>query len=279
MSSMLVQPNWRVIDQSTLGPAFDAKQSFAMDDVLCASVGQGLSPCVARSWVHHDSVILGIQDARLPYLDKGLEFLHTKGYRAVVRNSGGLAVVLDDGVLNVSLIMPESNGKFSIDEGYETMTAFVQEMLEGYHLSIEAREIVGSYCPGRYDLSVNGKKFAGISQRRLRQGVAVQIYLSADGSGSKRAELIRDFYRVSLNDEPTRFSYPVIQPSVMASLEEITGRPVSVQDLMVRFFQTLGHFGRLVPSQLTLEEVGNFEASYNRVVERNEKAFRTMVSE
>ncbi len=272
MHSMLTQEKWRVIDQSTLGPTFDAKRSFAIDDVLCASVGQGDSPCVARSWVHHNTVILGIQDTRLPHLEQGLSLLNSRGYHVVVRNSGGLAVVLDEGVLNLSLILPEGEGRISIDEGYETMTTFVQEMLGSFVQGIEAREIEGSYCPGRYDLSVNGKKFAGISQRRLRHGVAVQIYLSVHGSGGARAELVRDFYEAALCGNETSFTYPVVRPEVMASLEELSGQTLTIQDLMLAFFQTLGKYGELQSSQLTLEEVNQFEPSLDRVVERNEKA-------
>ena len=77
---------------------------------------------------------------------------------------------------------------------------------------IEAREIVGSYCPGSYDLSIDGKKFAGISQRRLKKGVAVQIYLCVNGSGSERAEMIRRFYELSKKGEETKFAYPQIVP-------------------------------------------------------------------
>lgn len=32
---LLKQPEWRVMDQSGLGPQFEAAQSFAMDDTLC----------------------------------------------------------------------------------------------------------------------------------------------------------------------------------------------------------------------------------------------------
>ncbi|WEG13059.1 lipoate--protein ligase family protein [Pullulanibacillus sp. KACC 23026] len=270
--SMLHQPRWRIIDQTTLGPSFDAKQSFAIDDCLCQSVGKGDSPCAARTWVHHNTVVLGIQDTRLPHLKKGIEHLHSQGYKTVVRNSGGLAVVLDEGVLNISLILPEGEGHISIDDGYETMTRFVQNMLKSYSQNIEAREIVGSYCPGRYDLSVNGKKFAGISQRRLRHGVAVQIYLCAEGSGTERAALIRDFYKASLDGDHTPFAYPIVRPEVMASLSELTGCPISVQDLMLHFYNTLSQFGELVPSQLTLEEASDFQGFYERMVERNEKA-------
>ena len=47
-------------------------------------------------------------------------------------------------------------------------------------------------------LSIDGRKFAGISQRRLRQGIAVQVYLCIEGSGAERAELIRELYKVGV---------------------------------------------------------------------------------
>ena len=83
---LLTQPKWRIIDQSSLGLYVDPKQSFAMDDTLCASVGKGLSPATARSWVHHNTIVLGIQDTRLPLLQDGVKLLEEAGYRVSVRN-------------------------------------------------------------------------------------------------------------------------------------------------------------------------------------------------
>lgn len=51
------------------------------------------------------------------------------------------------------------------------MVELMKRMLKSYEAKIEAYEIEGSYCPGSYDLSIGGKKFAGISQRRLRAGL------------------------------------------------------------------------------------------------------------
>ncbi len=65
------------------------------------------SPATARSWVHHRTIVLGIQDTRLPFLEDGVKLLEDEGYRVIVRNSGGLAVVLDEGVLNISLIFED----------------------------------------------------------------------------------------------------------------------------------------------------------------------------
>ncbi|WP_226536928.1 lipoate--protein ligase family protein [Fictibacillus halophilus] len=270
---LLEQPAWRLIDQSTLGPGFDARQSFATDDTLCTSIGSGNSPATARTWVHHNTIVLGIQDTRLPYLKDGIDHLEARGYRVIVRNSGGLAVVLDEGVLNISLILPEKEGTIDINQGYDTMTALVEQLLEPYGASFDAYEIVGSYCPGSYDLSIGGKKFAGISQRRMRGGVAVQIYLCVDGSGSERASIIGEFYKRGLRGEKTKFQYPEIRPEVMASLADLLGRPLTVADIHARLLNVLHKNSELFYSgQLSSEESELLPGNIQRMWDRNEKA-------
>lgn len=272
--SILSQPEWRIVDQSSLGPQFHALQSFAMDDTLCTTVGNGTSAATMRSWVHHNTIVLGIQDTRLPYLKQGIQFLKEQDFHVIVRNSGGLAVVLDEGVLNISLLFQETDKGIDIDLGYDTMWHLIKEMLKDYDVTIEAKEIVGSYCPGSYDLSINDKKFAGISQRRIRGGVAVQIYLCATESGSARAALVRDFYNLAIQGEETRFTYPEIVPSTMASLSELLGEKITVQDLMMRLLQTLQRFTpQLTPSQLTVDEMPLYEHHLQRMIDRNNKAF------
>jgi len=271
-NDLLVQECWRVIDQSSSGLYSSALQSFGMDDTLCTSVGTGASPATARSWVHNQTIVLGIQDTKLPYLQDGIHFLKENGYDVIVRNSGGLAVVLDDGVLNLSLIFPESEKRIDINRGYEAMWDLVKEMFRDFNYEIEAREIVGSYCPGSYDLSVEGKKFAGISQRRIRNGVAVQIYLCVNGSGSDRAKMIKQFYDLSKKGEETKHIYPVIAPEVMSSLSELFSTPLTIQDVMLRFLNVLKTKAiKLSSESLSAEEVPLFQNYLNRVIERNHK--------
>jgi octanoyl-[GcvH]:protein N-octanoyltransferase len=270
--ALLRQERWRVIDQSSLGPMFGALQSFAMDDTLCTAVGAAQSDPAARSWVHHQTVVLGIQDTKLPFLSEALNTLEEAGYQYIVRNSGGLAVVLDEGVLNLSLVFPDSEKGIDINRGYDAMWLLVQEMFKDFDVQMEAKEITQSYCPGSYDLSIRDRKFAGISQRRIRNGVAVQIYLCVNGSGSERAELIRKFYETGLNGEQTKFTFPSIHPEVMASLSELLGVELSVQDVMLRFLQSLKSLsGDIYSSALQGEEYTMYEMYFQRVVERNEK--------
>jgi len=272
MESLLHQPEWRIIDQSAVGPQFQALQSFGFDDTLCASVGSGKAPATARTWVHHNTVVLGIQDTKLPFLQEGIHFLKQQGFQPIVRNSGGLAVVLDEGVLNISLILPEEEKGIDINRGYDTMWALVRNMFTDFPHEIEAREIIGSYCPGSYDLSIGGRKFAGISQRRLRRGVAVQIYLCVNGSGSVRAELVRNFYELAKKGEQTKFSYPEITPHVMASLSELLGVQLTISDVMLRLLVELKKNSvRITAGQLNEFELELLPGYYERVLERNDK--------
>lgn len=269
---LLNQPTWRIIDQSSTGLHMSALHSFGYDDTLCASIGTKGAPATVRAWVHADTIVLGIQDTRLPYISDGLQYLKGRNYEYIVRNSGGLAVVLDEGVLNLSIILPEQEKGIDINRGYDAMWTLIQEMFADFERSIEAREIVGSYCPGSYDLSIDGKKFAGISQRRLRGGVAVQIYLCVTGGGSERAKVIQEFYDRATKGEETKFSYPKIKPRVMASLSELFGVPLTVQDVMLRLLLTLKKkAGHLQAGGLTEEELQMLDSYVLRVVERNDK--------
>lgn len=272
---LLRQEEWRFIDQSGFNLHFHALQSFAIDDTLCMSVGSGYSPATARAWVHPKTIVLGIQDTKLPALQDGLAYLESQNYQWVVRNSGGLAVALDEGVLNISLLFPDTEKGIDINRGYDSMWNLIKLMFAAEGKEIVAKEIVGSYCPGSYDLSIDGKKFAGISQRRIRKGIAVQIYLCVTGNGYDRAALVRDFYRHAKFDEPSKFVFPDVRPEVMASLSELYGTDLTVQSVMLRFLTALKSVGgQLSQSQLRGEELMWFQSYYERMVDRNTKVIR-----
>ena len=270
--SYLFIPEWRFVDESISARNRSALEAFAADDTLCHLVGQKMSIPTIRTWVHDETVVLGIQDHRLPHITEAVSMLESTGYKSIVRNSGGLAVVLDEGVLNISMIFTEQDKSIDISTGYEVMLEFVRLLFPEAGDQIKAYEIVGSYCPGSYDLSIGGRKFAGISQRRLRQGIAVQVYLCVEGSGAKRAELIRDLYEVGLQGEETKFSYPAIKPEVMASLSELLGTQFTVNDVVIRvqlLLQSLAN--NVVVGGFQADEMDLYSFYLHRVFERNKK--------
>ncbi|MGX5789653.1 lipoate--protein ligase family protein [Staphylococcus equorum] len=261
--------DWRYIDHSSgLAPM----QSFAFDDTFSESVGKDLSCSVVRTWIHQHTVILGIHDSRLPFLQDGIRYLtEERGYNAIVRNSGGLGVVLDQGILNISLLF-KGKHDITIDEAFTVMYLLVSKMFEDEDVEIETHEIERSYCPGKFDLSINGRKFAGISQRRVRGGIAVQVYLCVEGDGSERADMMKSFYKRALKDEETKFTYPNIDPQCMASLESLLGKAITVQDVMFKLLYALKDLGgRLNMEPITDEEWQRYEGYFEKMIERNAK--------
>lgn len=262
----------RVVDHRKHCLSFSPLESFAYDDTFSKSVGHTESIPIIRAWVHRPTVVLGIQDSRLPYLEEGIELLHKLQYDVIMRNSGGLAVLLDEGILNVSLILTEEQAP-SIDGGFEWMVSLIKQAFLPFTNSICAKEIVGSYCPGKFDLSIDGKKFAGISQRRIQGGVAVQIYLCVTGSGSKRAEIIAHFYKQAIKNAQTKTFFPTVEPSTMASLSELLNKNFTVESVWRLLLAALENNGIELfhHSQLTEQEKEVFFEYKKRIFLRNGK--------
>jgi len=266
--------SFRYMDETTetivRNEPFTALTSFAIDDTLAESISDGASSPTMRLWVHPKTVVLGIIDGRLPFLEDGVRYLKQRGYRTIIRNSGGLAVALDDGVLNMSLIIPDVK-HISIYEAYEEMVRFIQQMLSDVTQDIKAYEIVGSYCPGDYDLSIDGKKFAGISQRRIKDSAAIQIYLDVEGSSHQRASLVRDFYHHSKKDVAVKFTYPEVDPTTMASLSDLLQTDITVEDMKKRAQSTLETYAADMETYpFTAMESAIFERRLKQMKQRNE---------
>lgn len=250
---------------------YESMTSFAIDDALALSIGDKASPATIRLWIHDQTVVLGIPDSRMPYIKDGLDFLRSKNQNVIIRNSGGLAVALDSGVLNLSLIL-SNDTKVSIHTGYDVMTSFIKDLLKDYTTDIKAYEIIGSYCPGDYDLSINGIKFAGISQRRVKNGISIQIYLDINGQCENRANLIKDFYSISLKDAKTKIEYPKVNPNVMGSLSKILNKNITVNDVLTQLDKLLDdNQAKLDSSEVTTQELIDFHKRFSQMKKRNEE--------
>ncbi|MCC3376095.1 lipoate--protein ligase family protein [Cohnella sp. REN36] len=211
-----------VLDRTSELAGRDAMYAFALDELLCKRAGTG-GPPVCHLWRHPRAFVLGLKDSRLPGAAKAADMLAEAGYEAVVRHSGGAAVPLDAGVVNVSLILPKAEAadlRFHGD--FERMYALVNLALTKLGCRADKGEIAGSYCPGDYDLSIGGRKFCGIAQRRQVRSYIVQAFVVAEGSGEARAEEVAAFYRLA-GEGAEPGAYPAIVPDRTASLEELAG--------------------------------------------------------
>ena len=180
---------------------------------------------VIHFWVTPPTVILGMQDKRLNNINSGLSMLSDKDYLFYLRNSGGLGVVTDEGILNCSLFLPDKDN-LQIDDAYEKMYSLLKQ---AFSAEIKTGEISDSYCPGTFDLSINGQKFAGISQRRSGNAVAVMAYISINGDQKKRSQLMKDFYEISNFPKHQRFVYPEINLHAMENLDKLLNTDLTIE--------------------------------------------------
>ena len=213
-------------------PADQKNLAFGYTNALLDVVAD-LGQPILHFWEMTPTVILGLKDKRLPELKAAVQVIQGHGYNWVLRNSGGLAVVADTGILNVSFFSPLSTPPMSVDAAYEQMMALVQHAFP--ELTIAHFEVTHSYCPGDYDLSVNGQKIAGISQRRNPHAMVTMLYLSVTGDQVSRGRLIRDFYQAGLAGNVNRWGFPDVDPASMTTVAALLNQPVTLTAARDRF--------------------------------------------
>lgn len=238
---------------------------FVWTEVFLREVNRHPDQMIVHLWPLDKTVILGMLDKQVPQLQAGLNMILARGYQPVVRNLGGLAVVADEGVLNFSLFLPNPvDDKLEIRPAYQLMKELVEAMLADQSVTIEAAEVVDSYCPGQYDLSISGKKFAGLAQRRIKDGIVVSIYLSITGNQTKRGQLVADFYEAGIAGQETVFTYPQVNPDSMANLSDLCGTDLTMSDMRERLLMVLRESGQSLsayqPTPANYADFDHFEA-------------------
>lgn len=212
------QKKFAFIDQFAMNK--ELLYPFAIDDTLLIDLNKGNIDysAVLHFWPTEPAVFLGMVDTKLPDFQAGVKFLKASHYTPIIRPAGGLAVVSDLGIINFTLVIkPEEH--LNIDDGYELMVDLLNRMVAPYGFTAKAGEVDTSYCPGKYDISINGKKIAGLAQRRIGQSVGIYVYLSLTGPQQKRGQLIRQFYSVSQAEQDEKQRYPIVDADSMTNID------------------------------------------------------------
>lgn len=233
-------PTDRIQVVTTPIPADQKNLAFGYTNALLDLVPTLKQP-ILHFWTMQPTVIMGLKDKRLPELTAAIRAVQRYGYDYVLRNSGGLAVVADGGVLNVSLFSPLTTPPLSVDAAYAQMTQLVATAWP--ELALEHYEITRSYCPGDYDLSVNGLKIAGIAQRRSTQALVTMLYLSVTGDQGLRGDLVRSFYRAGLNGHANDWDFPDVDPDVMTTTAALLNQSLTVANAEHRFLTACDTLG------------------------------------
>lgn len=264
------QESFKVFDSKTMPYDQDIGSThFALTDALITYAGAHEQP-ILHFWQTPPLAILGMMDTRISHFEQALSVFDEYDHDVVIRNSGGLAVVSDPGVLNVSLIYPSKENRITINTGYEFMLDFIRETFYPvFPYEIKAYEITNSYCFGDFDLSIEGKKIAGISQRRIKDGVAIMLYISVNGDQEQRAKMLKKFYNIGLDGSEPAGRYPDIHPEVMTTLEDAYETTLSVDEVKSRM---LSHFDWSV-GEYSEEIDGYYSEALEKMYRRNRRVF------
>lgn len=174
------------------------------------------------------TILLGAKDTRLANYKEAVQYLQGQNYQVLVRPHGGLGIVCDAGIINLSLIQDMRYQTLTIDQAYQNFIDWLQSVLQDLPIKLENYEMPNSYCPGKYDLIVKDKKIGGIAQRRFRHGVTTAAYLSLTGNQSQRGQVMKEFYHRGQADA----SYPQIDPDSMANLSDFLEEELSPEGFL-----------------------------------------------
>ncbi|UFJ42225.1 lipoate--protein ligase family protein [Brevibacillus humidisoli] len=205
-------------------------EPLAFDEAIANGMDRPEAVPIIHCWIYDRGLFLGRRDAKLPRLPEALRHIAQSGYGVVLRSSGGACVPLDSGVLNIAFHLP--NTGVPLDTFFQFAAEAMQLGLQHYG-RIVVGPVIGSYCVGDYDFSIDGKKIGGMAQRRTRQGAILQLCINVEGSGRERGERMEFFYQEAGLAEMEQKSRPVpsIYASTIGSLSEAAGRLVSVDEV------------------------------------------------
>ncbi|NOV04147.1 lipoate--protein ligase family protein [Paenibacillus planticolens] len=233
-----------ILDRTLESESRSILYAFALEELLCRSIGKS-SPPILHIWRHPRAFVMGLRDSRLPEAALANQWLIDQGYDTAVRNSGGAAVPLDLGVVNVSLLLPKEPGDMEHRKDFEMMVALIREIMSKLTDRIDQGEVLGSFCPGEFDLSVGGRKFCGIAQRRQQRALSVQAFIIVEGEGEGKATLARSFYeRAAGSTDPA--DYPTVAPGSMASLAECLNIPLTAEQFTENLIEIMSARGMQV---------------------------------
>ncbi|GIQ67470.1 hypothetical protein DUZ99_08580 [Xylanibacillus composti] len=238
-SFWLAEGSYRIVER-TDPLTGDALIPFAYEELRGRKVGQGELPEV-HIWRHQQALILGLRDRKLPAAEQAIRHLRQQGIEVAVRNSGGAAVPLDAGVVNITMLVPKPPGRIDIYEDFDRMYRWIAAAVSSAD-DVGVGEVQGAYCPGEYDLSIGGLKFCGIAQRRQTRAYAVQAFINAEGSGQERANRVREYYALAAGHSGNEADAPPrVTKDRTASLAELIPG-FTAERLVERLKQTLAQW-------------------------------------
>lgn len=178
-------------------------------------------------WQAPRALLAAPGDTRLPGFEAAARDCAEAGWPVAARRAGGRVCPVSPGTLQLAISRPVAPG-LTVETAYAEMVALIGALLARFGLAVEQGLCAEAFCPGRYDLAVQGRKIAGLAQAWRRHGgemVAITgASLIVDEDDAELAAAVNRFYR----DIPDT---PECRASAIASLSALTGRAIAAGDV------------------------------------------------
>lgn len=235
----------------------NALESTAIDDY---TIRNASDQEMVLHMFQHEGINMGYDDLHLENFNHGLKYLKANDERVIIRSSGGRSIVADEGVLNLSLIF---KSEMSMDENYEYFSDFIKSALRPLVKEIDVKEIKGACCPGKTDMSINGKKFCGTAQRRVKDTTALVCYISINGDQDRRNKLVKGFYDACETDDV------FIDENTMDSLSNLLQKEISVQEVVRLFEKEFSRHTSVMSYQSDIKTKDGYKQALEITMKRN----------
>lgn len=185
----------------------ETSAALAEEDRLFERVVRGESEAEASLWTAERALVAPRATRRAAGFDQAAQASAERGWPVHLRASGGCVVPQGPGILNLTLVRvspPNSHDPASI---YRALTDLVGGVVAGLG-TVSLGTVAGSFCDGKYNVAVDGRKLAGTAQRWKRRVGASDTYAvlahavilcAADIVGSCAAI---DAFRSAIGDGP-----------------------------------------------------------------------------
>ncbi|MCX5495874.1 hypothetical protein OSH11_14265 [Kaistia dalseonensis] len=155
---------------------------------------------IVLAWRGPRGLIIGRQDNRLPNVPAAEERLAAEGWPVLIRRSGGTACPVSPGTLQIALARP-AHARTTIDGAFGELAELITVLLAEYGIEAKTGEIPEAFCPGRYDMAIEGRKIAGLSQhwrpRGGRMVVTTAATLLVDEDHDELSRIVDLFYETA----------------------------------------------------------------------------------
>lgn len=152
-------------------------------------------------WRGRQSLIAAPTDQHLPSFDAAAGILRSRGWPVVVRQTGGTAVPLTPGIVNLSLLLPWQGPPPGLAPGYAALCAPLLAALAALGVPADTGAVPHAICDGAANIRIGARKLVGTSQRQSPRGSHGAVLLHAgvlvDVDVQMATRIVSEFYALA----------------------------------------------------------------------------------